>query len=198
MPPFSTLPLDRDIWRAYTSLPFHLAGVPRNLKSEAHDKGKISRCVAKRERGGTRDRGILLWRKERRDEKGEGRKDAKPKRRANDSSFIHSHTHTGCRCRGEREEETRSRGEVRRRTIPRTLKRLCNPSQLHYLATPCVPFHPLSRDRGLCSFAAKLLARLPAARSRFPVSDLPYIDILVERVWISIDIQKGRNTKNSI
>lgn len=87
---------------------------------------------------------------------------------------------------------------MRRRTIPRTLKRLCNPSQLHYLATPCVPFHPLSRDRGLCSFAAKLLARLPAARSRFPVSDLPYIDILVERVWISIDIQKGRNTKNSI
>lgn len=61
---------------------------------------------------------------------------------------------------------------MRRRTIPRTLKRLCNPSQLHYLATPCVPFHPLSRDRGLCSFAAKLLARLPAARSRFPVSDL--------------------------
>lgn len=154
-------------------------------------------CCEERERGHTRQRNSPVAKgKERR--KGEGRKDAKPKRRANDSSFIHTHMHTGCRCRGEREEETRSRGEVRRRTIPRTLKRLCNPSQLHYLATPCVPFHPLSRDRGLCSFAAKLLARLPAARSRFPVSDLPYIDILVERVWISIDIQKGRNTKNSI
>lgn len=31
---------------------------------------------------------------------------------------------------------------------------LCNPSRLHYLVSLHVPFHWLSRDHGLCSFAA--------------------------------------------
>ena len=98
-----------------------------------------------REEGHTRQRNSPVAKgKERR----KGRKDAKPKRRANDSSFIH--THRSC-CRGEekerRGERRDSRGEVRKggrfRVRWNGVKRLCNPSQLHYLATPCVPFSTL-------------------------------------------------------
>lgn len=111
--PFPTLPLDRDIWRAYTSLPFHLAGVPRNLngKSEAHDEGKISGCVRwrkrERERRGTRDRGILLWRKERRDERG-----GKTRSQSVAPTIPALYTHTEAAV-AERRKRGEERGETR-------------------------------------------------------------------------------------
>lgn len=110
--PFPTLPLDRDIWRAYTSLPFHLAGVPRNLngKSEAHDEGKISGCVRwrkrERERGGAHATEEFSCGERKGETKGEERREAKASRQR---FQLYTHTQKLLSRRGEREERREER-----------------------------------------------------------------------------------------